>query len=401
MNKTLWWQKAVLMCMSILLSVFTAEMFLRLLYPAQIKYFVWQPNLRHVFLADTTILKGVQPSSRFTINADGVRTEQSQVNLFSSKVSASDNNKKYYLCLGGSTAECLYLDDSLTWPAQLMRNAQAAHDSSFAFVGNIGKSGCSTRENYIQLKYCVSQYKKINAVIVMAGLNDFLKRLSQDTLWDADFRFTPHIEDSLVNTIFIKEGRNIGKTWWRRTALFYLLHNLYHQNNPTDANWLIQDDNGRVYKAWRNNRQHACAILDSLPDMQSALNEYARNVNLMIDEAHKQHLGIIFVNQSALWKAVTDSNELSKLWMGGVGKYQMEEGHIYYSAGALRRGLEMYNRTLAKVCAARNVSCIDIDSQLPHDTSIFYDDCHFTDYGAALAAKIIYAAMKQAKYEKS
>jgi lysophospholipase L1-like esterase len=46
-----------------------------------------------------------------------------------------------------------------------------------------------------------------------------------------------------------------------------------------------------------------------------------------------------------------------------------------------------YNETLARVCQAYKVDCLDMAALLPHDTTCFYDDCHLNEHGTKLMAK--------------
>ena len=392
-------QKAGLALVSFLFSLVLLEGVLRIAFPFQTKYMVWQPGLQHHFYPDTGIISGVDPVTNFTINRYGLRTNKDDLlhgpDLFSSADKHLKPGLKYYLCLGASTTEGLYLDDTKTWPAQFAKAAVENHDATFGYIGNLAKSGCTMRENYIQLKYCVPRYKAINTIFVMSGLNDMTRRLSQDTSFKSDFHFTPAIEDSFVNTIFLKQGRGQGKTWWRRTALFYVFQNAYHRNSPSSIDWQVQDSSGRIYETWRNNRKHAARFLDTLPDMTSAIEEYGRIINLMIDEAQKQKLELIFLNESAIWKDSMSDAELAQLWQGGIGKFQMEPGHVYYSPRALRHGLELYNERLLSVCSGRHIQVIDIDSQLPHNLSVFYDDCHFNIEGARQLGNIVYQSVSK------
>ena len=197
------------------------------------------------------------------------------------------NNSKYILCLGGSTTECLYLDDTKTWPQQIER-LDKEDNSSPIFVGNIGKSGCTSRENYIQLKYCVPQYKRVNTVVLMTGLNDLIKYLAHDTLFTNGFQLNPVKEDSLVNQIFLRKGRGEEGTGFRATALFYAFQKFYHRFNSGNVTWEIEDDSAKIYKVWREHRLQASRIIDILPDLTKGLNYYEQNLNLIIDEANRQ-----------------------------------------------------------------------------------------------------------------
>jgi len=390
MNYKTVFQKTGLLAISILVAFVIAESVLRIFYPAQLHYYVWPPHLRHTFTPDTTILSGISTHSLFTINSYGVRTGggnfNREMNILQNPVHKNIAGNRYCLCLGGSTTECLYLDDNKTWEAQIARHALGASDTTLKFMGNIGKSGCTSTDNYIHLKYSVPQYKKINTVILMVGINDLLKRLSRDSLFQNNFELTETTEDSLVNVIF---GLDAHKAFWKRTALFHMFQNIYHGIDKKN-----QDDTAEIYTTWRLRRQHAAAFVDTLPDMGPALTAFGKNINLLIDEAKKQNLEIVFVNQAAFWKDTMTANEQSKLWMGGIGKFQSEAGHKYYTSRALRQGLSLYNQELAKVCNERKIKLIDIDSQLPKTLSVFYDDCHFNENGADMVGNIIYKELK-------
>ena len=384
-------QKLGLVLFSVSLTVLLAETALRFIYPAPLHYYVWPPHFRHTFKPDTTILSGINSISRFTINSYGVRVGggniQRETDIIRGRQGGHQASAgRYVLCLGGSTTECLYLDDNKTWEAQIANEAKAASGSSLLFIGSIGKSGCTSTENYLHLKYCVSQYKKINTVILMVGINDMLKRLSRDTLYQNNFSITPTIEDSLVNVNFGAQG---SKNPIKHMALYRLAQSVYHGVDRHN-----QDDSAEIYTTWRRNRLNAPAYIDTLPDLQSGLAVFEKNLNLIIDEAEKLKLEVIFVNQAAFWRDSMSINEQAKLWMGGIGNFQETSGHNYYTTHALRKGLMLYNERLAKVCRDRKVSYIDIDSRLPHTEEVFYDDCHFNEAGAEMVGKSIYGELK-------
>ena len=82
--------------------------------------------------------------------------------------------------------------------------------------------------------------------------------------------------------------------------------------------------------------------------------------------------------------------EMDLLWMGGVGNFQEEKNHTYYSPKVLNDALEMYNDRMKTFCSDKPlIKFVDLASQLPKDTSVFYDDCHFNESGARKVAEII------------
>ncbi|MFN8285749.1 MAG: SGNH/GDSL hydrolase family protein [Chitinophagales bacterium] len=361
--------KAGLALMAVLLSLLTAEIVLEQWNKEPDLLYVWQPNLKHTFYPDSGIIKGIYGPQQFTINAKGMRGE-----LFTR---ATQN----YLCIGGSTTECLYLDDRKTWFAELQKIL--LEDKRQVEIAGIGKSGTTSRENYLHIKYFAIHQKPLNGVIVMVGINDMYQRLNRDTLFDNQFAFTKAIEDSLVNTIFLHPSAAKG---WRGLQLVQLVQRAIYRKQG--VNWQLQDDNGKYLAALRLKRFNA-PKLDSLPNMQIALAQFERNLDSMIATAARAHLQLIFVTQSALYHTNMDTTEQRLLWMGGKNDFQNNTTAAYYTPEALRKGLEMYNAKVKEVAQRAGITVVDLDAELPHTAEMFYDDCHFTEAGAEKVAEII------------
>jgi hypothetical protein len=371
-------KKAALFVVSTLTGLLLAEGLLRLLYPDTQQLYVWQPNLQHTFYPDSSVLYGIYGPARFSINAQGFRGSGFK----------NDGTKKY-LCIGGSTTECLYLDDTETWTALLQDSLNTRAGSHAYTIGSIGKSGCTTRENYIQLKYYVPQLGKIDGVIMMVGINDLMKRLSRDTLFENNFAFTPAVEDSFVNTIFLKHSRSNSTTWWRRTALFGLLQQALHKAQPV-AGENVQDDKGEIYRQWRHHRSTGKILPRSNYDIGTALNEYIRNLQAIYTEAQRQGITLVLVSQPSLYSLSPGYDENEYLWMGGVGDYQNQPGCAYHPVSTLKSMMLDYNLQLKNFCTGKpGIKFIDVATGMNGDTSVMYDDCHFTEKGARRVAGTI------------
>ena len=107
-------------------------------------------------------------ASRFSTNARGLRGDE-----------WSSGDSYRILAIGGSTTESLYLDDREAWPRLLQDRLNAARGGSEVWVGNAGKSGLSSRHHVIQVMRLLEQHP-VDAVVVLAGVNDFHNRLSRD-----------------------------------------------------------------------------------------------------------------------------------------------------------------------------------------------------------------------------
>lgn len=373
MHYKLYLQRAGLVIIATLLALFLGELVLRLLLPEPKGVYVWQPNLQHTFTPDTTIFYGIHGSKPFTINSQGLRGDELEPDALN------------FVCIGGSTTECLYLGDHETWWYRLQELLNKSGNEK-VIITSLGKSGVSSRENYLHVKYVAAKLPHLSGLFVMTGLNDLMRRLSRDTLFEKDFRFTPAVEDSLAQAIFLHPSTP-NAVWYRHLRLFKLLQNTIHQNKG--VRWELQDDNGALYKQLRQKRSEAIALLDTLPDLSNALNEYERNLQGIINVAKEHQLQLVFINQAAIYRDSMGAFENSLLWMGGKGDFQGAGRHYYYTTRALRKGLNRYNERLTKVCLANHLPVIDLAAELPSDTSVFYDDCHFHESGAVKVAQII------------
>lgn len=124
---------------------------------------------------------------------------------------------------------------------------------------------------------------------------------------------------------------------------------------------------------------------------------FHQNIEQIIDLCAQHQLKLICVNQATLWQDSLPMELSALLWMGGIGKYQEQKGGVYYSPKALQLGMEQYNTMLKSTTGANNIQCIDIAHQLPKDTSVFYDDCHFNETGAKKVAEAILRQLKSVK----
>jgi hypothetical protein len=140
---------------------------------------------------------------------------------------------------------------------------------------------------------------------------------------------------------------------------------------------------------WRKHRHEAAKLINKLPDLSSALEEYARNINKMVEIAQKNSIRLIFITQPTLWKPDLSADLDALLWLGGIGDFQMENHPSYYSPEALATGIQKYNDTLLNICQKRHLECVDLASILQKDTTVFYDDVHFNESGARKVSEVL------------
>ncbi|MBN1672361.1 MAG: hypothetical protein JXR37_15075 [Kiritimatiellae bacterium] len=377
-RRTVIFRKILLLAVTLVLGLAAAELVLRAVTPQA--YYVWRPNLCRIFKPQPGVMPGVSGKSRFQINAAGIRGD------------AFASHQRYrILCFGGSTTECLILDEEEAWPYRLQILLNAACGEPAVWVGNVGRSGHNTRHHVLQVEKLLSQYRGLDAVMLLVGANDFHQRLSADAGFRPQAEPTPADRHELMRRAFmVFPGRDGPVPIPERFAFWRRL--------KAGAAWLapppairaqMQDRAGLCYRSWRRHRAAATQRLDTLPDLSSALAEYAANVNHIIDICRQRRVRPIFVTQPAIWRPGLEPDLQALLWMGGIGNFREGPGHAYYTVEALADGLAVYNRALQDVCARRGCECFDLAAAIPKDGAVFYDDMHFNENGAEQAARAL------------
>lgn len=369
--------KALLFCFSTAAALVLCEVVLQTaLRSIQSKgQYIWPPNYKAVFKPSPEIMPGVSGDSEFIINSLGVRGDE-----------PAPQHVYRILAIGGSTTICGYLDQSETWPHLLQEALNRGNPNKETWVGNGGVSGLTTRHHLMALQHLPLKELKIDAVILLAGVNDLSRRLSHDRDYDPDFMEKPEAKSQLLAETFTGTYDSYSEDpFYKRTATWQLLRRTKRLMSKGN----VEDVDGRIYVTWREHRRRAAEVRNELPDLSAALAEYAKNVNKMIDVVQGKSARFIAMTQPAMWKPGLPQDLESLLWLGGVGDFQKEAGKPYYSAAALEEGMKAYNETLLRVCRERQVECLDLASMLEKDTSVFYDDVHFNEGGARKVAEAL------------
>lgn len=372
----------VLVCLYVPACALLAEGTLRAFgYGPGTGFLVWSPDFVTTFRPAPGVMPGIDGISEFRTSSVGLRADEVQ-----------DSHRFRILALGGSTTECLYLDQQEAWPQLLQQSLRRARPELRPWVGNAGVSGTTTRHHVVAIEHLPLKEWKISVVLLLVGVNDLMVRLAQGERYDADFLGRPGARGKLTKEMFRgARGAPRDSSVLERTALWRAL------SPGTDAltKATIQDDAGRLYAKWRSWRGMASDVRRTLPDLESALGEYERNLEKIIDLLEEQSIRVVFLTQPAIWQAESPAHIEALLWMGGTGHYQARRSRTYYASETLHAGMAAYNDRLKRVCKRRGTPCIDLAAVLPRDTSIFYDDVHFNETGARAVADAVRAGLDE------
>ncbi|MFI5340762.1 MAG: SGNH/GDSL hydrolase family protein [Candidatus Methylomirabilales bacterium] len=371
-----WAGPAVMIVAGLLVGLALSELVASLLYPRPQQFYVRRPNLRRTFSPLEDVMPGVRGPTRFITNSLGIRGDE-----------FAESQQYRILAVGGSTTECVYLDQDRAWPSLIQRILVEATGLR-VWVGNVGVSGHTTRDHIVYLKYLLPQYPRIDAVVVLAGINDFSLRTSHAD-YDPLYLKRPGAEREVMRKAFYVLPSRFEGAIYRKTALWNLGRQIQlYFSGPR------QDRRGEVYRTWRSDRQQA-TLVDQLPDLEPGLDEFRRNLTTLVDLAATRGVRLIFLTQPFLWRDDLTVRETDLLIMGRAASKPGEEERRYYTVRALQEGMSRYNQATLEVCRARGVECIDLAARVPRTLDAFFDDVHFNDGGAKLVAQIVSNSLRQ------
>lgn len=381
-----WALRCALVLASVASMVGLCELALRWIAPVQERFYVYPPGTRRVFYPRPEVLPGVGSRSVFSINERGIR----------GRLPGSEAEYRV-LAVGGSTTECLYLDDADAWPALVERGLGGASASRAPWVGNAGKSGMTSRDHVVTLDRLTADLPRVDVALVLAGVNDLTFALSRGPAAPPPAPITEAAAEraQLLTAFAIRPGRvhdaaGEDAPWYKRTALYQIAK----RARPTPGASVAQDAQGDVYARWRAHRRSASQVLETAPDLGAALVDYRRNLHVLADIAERRGMALVLMTQPVLWREGLSAEAESLLWLGGVGNFQERPNMPYYSARALAAMMDRFNRVMLDVCAERSLACLDLAAQVPRDVSAFYDDCHFTKQGSQRVAAAVTAHLR-------
>jgi lysophospholipase L1-like esterase len=309
------------------------------------------PATVSIFHPQPDVMPGIEGSeSLFTTNSLGLRGPELPTRDSAYRI----------LCVGGSTTECPYIDDSHSWPWRVMQALNQRPHGRPVWIGNAGMSGFSTVEHLAFLESS-SMVSEMDCLMFMVGVNDLCRSLSKNSTAEEE-----------------RKAASLAPLWTRSNILGLVRRRWQATQYDRIA---LEDVMGAVYVVRRERRQ-AAILHDELPDLNPDLQEYAARIRVLIETCRRKGVRPVFMTQPMLWSNHLSSHAQSLLWLGWI-----DRGN-YCTAKSLSDGIGKYNATLQDTCEQLGVECIDL-SPLNGQESLFFDDCHFNDAGSAAVATLL------------
>ncbi len=300
-----------------------------------------------------------------TRNSLGFRGPEAPKDWVRGDLAARDGARELsVITIGGSTTECHFLGDSLTWPYLL--GLRLADSIRGCWLNNAGLDGQSTFGHIVMLNDYV---KKLHPTVVvfLTGIND--------------------VESS---------GPSFHDKLYERGAYPDFTHFLF--NNSEVLNLGLN-----LWRGWRarrfNNTTNGMMVLDSarrleLPDsvvrarvegQERYLEGYRARLNALADTCLAWHIVPVFVTQPDQFGYGRDP-----LTGADLAAFPVERS---VNGALLWEMLEAYNDVVRRMCEERHLPMIDLARLMPKNSLYFYDMSHFTNAGAAEVAGLLAPAM--------
>ena len=326
-------------------------------------------------------MPGVSGEKLFTTNSWGLRGEE-----------FNPDQEVRILAIGGSTTECLYLDDSETWTA-ITQQILHKETGKRVWVGNAGRSGKTALEHLFHIRFLPQQYPKIDFALFLVGVNDLAIRLNLPN--DKDFIAHENPVKALPKSFLVfpaSFGLGYGEQQLRLIQLFVRAKNAFRSVFYKSS--YIQDRVGNALELGRKNRSDASSYEDSVPNINLGLKIYRQHIKDIAQEARAQGIEPIFMTQPFMWRADLPESEKKLLLFGAVGVFSMNSEQRYYSIEALAFAMNQYNTELLSTCDDLRLHCLDLANLTPKSSEAFYDDVHFNENGARLVAREVSSLIK-------
>jgi hypothetical protein len=291
------------------------------------------------------------------------------------------------LVVGGSAAECWFIDQSSSWPHVLQEalrepanlgrlGVRAVH------VGNIARSLVAARHIDKVLENILPHYDHLDAIVFMVGASDIVHWLEKGTPAVID-------DDLPITTLFAQHPE--GPYGWtpRTLALRRLASNWYHRvRRPVE----VRESAGKRLGDARRMRGRALEVLDEVPDPAPMLDGFEHWFHRLLVRAKSKAAHVVVVRQPWLEGDFTDA-EKQLLWSFAAGRPYAQEVTRYYSHEVGWELHRLVDRKVAALAEREGVEQVELMSEIPADFDHYYDEHHHTPRANAMIGRLVARAI--------
>jgi lysophospholipase L1-like esterase len=297
-------------------------------------------------------LPGLEGRHFFTTNAFGFRGDS---------LAVPKPPREYRIfVVGGSTAECFYLDDADDMSRVVQNELVAASAGRVVRVYNVGLSGTASDDHVAMIAQRLVHLEP-DAIVVFAGVNDLRRSIvGFDYLHYASY---PAVSVPAYRQ-FLYKSQIIRR-------LVYLRRRV-----DADPESVLEARTLKSNYAQKVSLQRSAPATDSHARVDAT--SYRSNLHSMVGIARAHRFQLIFMTHPSSWNSKIDQATRDHHWM------RLYDG-IVFAEEEMDAALERLNGVMRSVAVEDSVPLYDAAREMPKSLEFFYDDCHFNRAGATLA----------------
>lgn len=289
---------------------------------------------------------------------------RNSLGLRGDEMPANPNRWIKIITIGGSTTECSYNSDSLTWP-ELLKQQLRKTIAPNIWINNAGLDGTSTFGHTILLKdHIVSLHP--DYVIFLTGVND----MEEKAMGGFDTYHSDEVDKSSI--------KNYLRSLIKKTETGALVENLYR--------YRVAYNKGLVHRVVDYHKEKQLhldevTINKHLAEQPQYLSNYGQRILTLDSICKANKIKAIFLTQPSLLGDFTDpaTNINFKELQTSEGRNSILE----------KRTLDMYNDVLLQLNQEGQIQTINLAAAMPKDSRYYYDYTHYTSVGTKVVAQIV------------
>ena len=299
-------------------------------------------------------LPGLRGPNLFTTNNMGFRGDDLAI--------PKPANEFRIFMVGGSTTECLYLDDSKAITRVLQNELNKQTTNLTVKVFGAGKSGDASDDHCSMIIHRIVQLQP-DMIIVFAGINDLTRAI-------VNYDYLHYVKDEPPERLRLLKYLATESQIVRR---FYYL---FGQMSPP-VTQVFQEIH------LRSEYKKSIRLCNSLPVSNERPRvdpgAYANNLRTIAGAAQAQGIKLVLMTQQTTWNGPENANLKEWQWLVCRSGTRYREDYMNEALTAL-------NDQTRQVARQFSIPVYDLAGTMPKSRDFFYDDVHFNDRGAQEAA---------------
>jgi lysophospholipase L1-like esterase len=259
--------------------------------------------------------------------------------------------------VGGSTTECVFLDDREAVTRRLQDRLRAAYPGLNVRVYGAGKSGDRSWDHVAMVAHRISHLQP-DVIVVFAGVNDVLAGAGRRDYLMRDTVKPPTLKGMLEAAA-------------TEFQLPRLVVRAARHDDPSEPD--IRSEYRRLAR-----RARGLPLSDAPPSEN--VRPYEENLRTLAGIARAQGVRMVFMTQATTWH-VRDPRPSEWHWMVGT--------RVRYREADLDAAMGRYNDAMQRAAAANGAPLFDLARAIPRTADFFYDDVHFNVAGADTTAAML------------